>query len=196
ELDRDAAAAEGGRGRDRLDAGDARHRALDHGGQLAVDGFGRGAGKGGGDGDDRAVDVGQFADLDAEEGGEARHRDQHVEHQSQDRPAHEQRGQAVFGAVHGRGLAHRARLPQVPVTAAVGMPPVSRLTTRTGAPSRTAWMPSVTTVPPVPSSPAISTLFVLRWMMRTSTRRASPSSITQTKAPSGPHWTDSGLTDG
>ena len=56
-----------GRGRgDRLDAGDARHGALDHVGHFAVDRFGRGAAIVGGDGDDRPVDVGQFAHLDAE----------------------------------------------------------------------------------------------------------------------------------
>ena len=43
ELDGDAAVAEGRGRRDRLDAGDARDRALDHTGQLAVDGLGGGA---------------------------------------------------------------------------------------------------------------------------------------------------------
>ena len=50
----------------------------------------------GGDRDDRAVDVGQFAHLDAEEGGEAGDHDQRVEHEGEDRPAHEQRRHAGF----------------------------------------------------------------------------------------------------
>ena len=54
-------------------------RALDHRGQLAVDGLGGGAVEVGGDGDHRAVDIGQFADLDAVEGRETGDDDQRVE---------------------------------------------------------------------------------------------------------------------
>ncbi len=76
ELDGDAAAAVGRGRRDRLDAGDAGHRAFERVGQLAVDRLGGGALEVGGDGDDRAVDIRQFADLDAEEGGKAGDDDQ------------------------------------------------------------------------------------------------------------------------
>ena len=47
-----------------------------------------------------------------------------------------------------------------------------------------------------PSAASTSTLSVLRWMMRTGTRLALPSSTLQTKAPSPPHWIASGSTDG
>ena len=51
-----------------------------------------------------AVDVRQFADLDAVEGGEAGDRDQRVQHEGHDRPADEQRGEAgVAGGVDGSG---------------------------------------------------------------------------------------------
>ena len=47
-----------------------------HLGQLAVDRFGEAPSIVGGHGDDRPVDVGQFAHLDAEQGGEAGDDDQ------------------------------------------------------------------------------------------------------------------------
>ena len=73
-------------------------RALDHVGQFAVDGFGGGALEVGVDGDDGAVDVRQFADLDAVEGGKAGDGDQRVEHEGHHRPADEQRREAGLAA--------------------------------------------------------------------------------------------------
>ena len=155
ELDGDAASPVGGARRDRLDARDARHRALDHRGQFAVDGFGGRAAIVGGDGDDRPVDVGQFANFHAEEGGQPGDHDQRVDDEGQDRPAHEQRGHAVVGAGIV-GWRHRVICRPCSGAAAGG----GRRTSRrlhgwraglvvgdraTSAPSRTTWTPSVTT---------------------------------------------------
>ena len=108
EFDGDAAALERRGRRDRLDAADARHRALQHRGQLAVDGFGGRRREIGGDGDDRPVDVGQLADLDAVEGGHAGDGDQRVDDEGQHRPAHEQRRDAFF-ALAVRGFRRSSR---------------------------------------------------------------------------------------
>ena len=170
-----------------------------HGGQLAVDGFGRGALEVGVDGDDRAVDVGQFADLDAVEGGKAGDDDQRVEHEGQHRPAHEQRRQAGFAAVRCWISGHRR----------------ARLTSRCRrrrASRRGAGVVAWRSAPRRPRAragrlrsprcrrgrgrPSTSTFSVLRWTMRTGVRLALPSRTAQTKAPSVPHWMASGSTDG
>ena len=74
--------------------GRARHRALDHRGDLLVDRVGRGAVVVGADGDDRAVDIRQFADLDAAEGGDAGDDDEQVEDDREHRTADEERRDA------------------------------------------------------------------------------------------------------
>ena len=64
--------------------------------------------EGGGDGDDRPVDVGQLAHLDAAERGEPGEHHQRVEHEGEDRPAHEERDApaAAVGAARPVRLAH------------------------------------------------------------------------------------------
>ena len=183
ELDRDAAAAEGRCRRDRLDAGNARHRAFEDGGQLAVDGLGGGAGEVGVDGDDRAVDVGQLADLDAVEGGKPGDGDQRVDDEGQHRPPHEQRRDALFA------FADRSLRRHLPGPAAGQEPPVAtgatagRLAAVRSArrrPRARCGCPSVTTRSSSVRSASTSTDSVLRWMMRTGVRLALPSLI-------GPH---------
>ena len=168
--------------------------ALDHRGQLAVDRLGRGAVEGGGDGDHRPVDVGQLAHLDAAERGEPGEHDQRVEHEGEDRPAHEERDAPAAGGEarnsgSGTGSGLRARRRPRPG-------PARRPRSTTGAPGRRRCRPSVITRSPAASSPATSTLSLLRCTMRTGTRAARPSRPTQTKAPSAPHWIASGSTAG
>jgi hypothetical protein len=91
-LHRHPAGPEPGRGRDRLDPRHPARRALDHRRHLAVDGFRRRPRIGGRDGDDRPVDIGQFAHVDAKESRQPRDHDQRVQHKGQDRPPDEQRG--------------------------------------------------------------------------------------------------------
>ena len=98
ELDGDATAAERRTGRDRLDAGDTGDGAFNRIRQFAVDSLGRGAFEHRVDGDDGAVDIGQLANLDTVEGGEAGNGDERVEHERQHRTADEQRGKAGFAA--------------------------------------------------------------------------------------------------
>ena len=109
----------------------------------------------GGDGDDRAVDVRQLADLDAVEGGKAGDGDQRVEHEGQDRPADEQRRDA--GLAVGRCwpsviMPGRAHEPLAATAASRRRPAGSRPAISTSAPSRTVWTPSVTTMSPAARS--------------------------------------------
>ena len=95
ELEGDAAGAELRGGRDLAEAADAGDRALDDLGDLLVHGLGGGTVVIGAHGDDRLVDVRQFAHLDAEERGKAGDDEKRVEDRGQDRPAHEECGKGL-----------------------------------------------------------------------------------------------------
>ncbi len=88
-LDRDAARSIGRRGGDAGHALHARDGAFDDGGDLGVDAFGRGAGVVGAHRYDGAVDVGQLADLDRLQRGDAGDDDEKVQHRGQDGAANE-----------------------------------------------------------------------------------------------------------
>src|SRR5690606_23388551 len=138
----------------------------------------------------RAIDIGQLADLDAVEGREARHGDERVEDESQHRPTDEE----------GREARTRERFAVLAVRHAGQLPPPglasARSATRTSLPSRTLWTPSVTTRSPAARGASTSTSSVFRWTTRTGMRFTLSSLTIQTKAPSDPHITASGLTAG
>ena len=91
-----------------LDAGDARHGALDQGRHLDVDGLRRCAGKVAAHGDDGAVDVGKLAHFHAADGGEPGQRDQQVDHQDQQRPADREGGKVLADHVGISGTVTRS----------------------------------------------------------------------------------------
>lgn len=94
EFERHAAAPEGRTRGNALEALDARYRAFDDRGHLAVDRFRRSAFEPCRHGNDRLVDLRQFAHFDSVPGGEAGNDDQRVDHQREDRPTDEKRGKA------------------------------------------------------------------------------------------------------
>ena len=90
EFGADAAVVFLARGLDPLDAGHAGYRALKDADHLGVHGFRRGAVEERAHGDDGAVDVGQFADLDAHDRGQTGDHDQQVHDDDQRGPADRQ----------------------------------------------------------------------------------------------------------
>src|SRR5690606_27393745 len=149
--------------------------ALDGRGDLAVDGLGRGAGEARADGEGGALDNGELAYLDAEEGGETGDDDQRVDDDRQHRPAHEQSRNRPAAFVLC-GDAHdwpSGRCPPGPL-----MP--SSSSSRTEAPAVSCCTPWVTTWSPGAMSPLTRTPSELRWMICTRTRSTLPSAYFQT----------------
>src|SRR5690606_3012953 len=164
ELDRGPAAAAPAARADRLNAGDARHRALDDLHDVGIDDLRRRPGIGRAHGDHGGVDVGQLAHGQAHQRGQAEHDQQHAEHR-------------------GEYRALDAEIGDHALSPSVTEPASASGVSRTVLPSRSRCMPWRTTASPASSPSSTSTAPAVRWPSRTGRRRARPSSTANPKAP-------------